>query len=125
MGDHPAASRQRDGQREPDVPQADDTDCALGSAHAGVMRYTPRRSCSVEYFAFMGRLMGIIDSLSIEEHDLLVSDDHAVLLSRATTTQGDRSITGNSVAVYHLSGDKISEVWIINEAQQDADEFLA
>ena len=50
-----------------------------------------------EYFAFMGRLMGIIDSLSIEEHDLLVSDDHAVLLSRATTTQGDRSITGNSV----------------------------
>lgn len=62
---------------------------------------------------------------SIETHDLLYSEDHAVVLNRATLTRGDRSITTNRVVVYHFVGDKISEVWVLDEDQQSVDELLA
>ena len=62
---------------------------------------------------------------SVETHDTLYSDDHAVALIRATLTRGDRSITTNRVVVYHFAGDRISEVWVVDADQQAIDELLA
>jgi ketosteroid isomerase-like protein len=62
---------------------------------------------------------------SVEPHDQLYSDDHAVVLARGTYTIDDRSITTNRVVVYHFDGDEISEVWVVDADQQAVDEFLA
>ena len=62
---------------------------------------------------------------SVETHDTLYSDDHAVALVHATLTRGDRSISTNRVVVYHFAGDKISEVWVVDSDQQAVDALLA
>ena len=41
-----------------------------------------------EYTAALGAMMGMIDLLQVEEHDLLVSDDHAVVLNDMAHHQG-------------------------------------
>ena len=53
--------------------------------------------------------------MTVEAHDLLVSDDHAVTLSVWHVKKGDRAEALNHVIVYHAEGDKISELWIIPE----------
>ena len=68
---------------------------------------------------------GAVDSVQIDEHDLLVSDEHAVLLSTTHAERNGKHQTSNSVVVYHIEGDKITEVWIINEDQRAVDEFMA
>lgn len=62
---------------------------------------------------------------SIEPHDTLYSDEHAVALVRATLTRDSRSVTTNRVVVYHFAGDRISEVWVADADQQAVDELLA
>ncbi len=59
-----------------------------------------------------------VDSMDIDVHDMLFSDEHAVLLSRATLTRGDRRVTAGRVAVYHFSGDQISEAWLSGTNQR-------
>ena len=71
------------------------------------------------------KVMGLVDSVQFEEHDLLVSDEHAVLLTTTHAERGGKHLTSNAVAVYHTDGDKVTEVWIINEDQQANDEFLS
>jgi hypothetical protein len=66
-----------------------------------------------------------VDATTVEEHDLLTSNDHSVVLNRGTYTRGDDSITTNRVVVYHFSGDKISEVWVVDEDQSGVDAFLS
>lgn len=68
-----------------------------------------------DYTEALGRLMGMVDSLTVEEHDLLVGNDHAVVLSVWHVTKGDASAALNQVIVYHLTDGKISELWIIPE----------
>ena len=82
-------------------------------------------SGKAEYLAALQKLRSIVDGTSVEEHDLLTSDDHAVVLNRGTYTRGDDSITTNRVVVYHFSGDKISEVWVVEEDQSAVDAFLS
>ena len=45
-------------------------------------------------------MMGMVDSLQVEEHDLLVS-------------------------VYHANGDKISEIWVVAEEQGLMNELMS
>jgi len=72
----------------------------------------------VEYTAALSKIMGLIDDLAVEEHDLLVSDDHAVVLNTWHVTRGDASADLKHVIVYHTRGDQISEIWIVPEDQQ-------
>lgn len=62
---------------------------------------------------------------SLEPHDMLFSKDHAVVLARVTYRRAEGSLTMNRVVVYHFSDDKISEVWLLDEKQQEADELLS
>lgn len=73
------------------------------------------------YTAAMQRMMGALDSMEVEEHDLLVSDDHAVVLSVWHVSRGGRQASLNHVIVYHTTDDEITEMWIIPEdSEQDA-----
>lgn len=62
---------------------------------------------------------------SVEPHDVLFSDDHVVVLAYGTYRRGGKELTTNRVVVYHFSGDKISELWVVDEKQQEADELLS
>lgn len=75
--------------------------------------------------ALFRRAPTLLDSMQIEVHDTLFSDDHAVLLTSATMERAGRSISTNRVAVYHFEGDLVSEAWVTGWAQQEMDEFLA
>ncbi len=68
--------------------------------------------------------VGAADSVQIDEHDLLVGDEHAVVLSTSHSERNGKHLTSNGVVVYHTGGDKITELWIINEDQRAVDEFL-
>jgi ketosteroid isomerase-like protein len=77
------------------------------------------------YLAALQKLQQIVDSTSVEEHDLLVSDGHAVVLGRGTYVRGEGSISTDRVVVYHFRGDKISEVWVVDVDQAGVDAFLS
>jgi hypothetical protein len=70
-----------------------------------------------EYNAALGEMMGRVDSIQVEEHDLLVSDNHAVVLNDWHIVKGDRDVRANHSIIYHTEGDKISEIWIVAEDQ--------
>jgi ketosteroid isomerase-like protein len=78
-----------------------------------------------DYTEAMGKLMNAVDSLTVEEHDLLVGEAHAVVLSRWHTTRGRETTTLDHVIVYHLGGDQISEIWIIPEDSEKDAAFLS
>ena len=73
---------------------------------------------------YTAKAVGAVDSVRIEEHDLLVSDQHAVVLSTTHAERDGEHFTSNTVVVYHTEGDKITEVWIVPQDQKAADEFL-
>ena len=75
--------------------------------------------------AYTAKLMGIIDSSQIEEHDLLVSDQHAVLLAVGHSERNGRHLSSKTVVVYHTEGDKITEYWAIPVDQKALDDFLS
>lgn len=65
-----------------------------------------------QVLAFMGQVFqqaGMQMSISI--HDILASDDHAVILHESTLTVGDRTHTGQYADVYHLRDGKITAHW--------------
>ncbi len=74
--------------------------------------------------AAMGEMMGMVDGFAVEEYDLLVSDDHAVVLDAWVITKGDRQEHVNHVVVYHMDGDEISEMWVVAEDQALMDELM-
>lgn len=78
-----------------------------------------------EFAGYLAQATGMVDSMRIEEHDLVVSDNHAVVLNTLHAQRGENSLSSNRVVVYHLSGDKITELWIIDEDQRAVDAFLA
>lgn len=67
------------------------------------------------YRAAVAEMMGMVDSLQVEEHDLLVGDDHAVVLNGWHITKGDRKERVNHVIIYHTEGDQISDIWVVAE----------
>lgn len=77
-----------------------------------------------EYNTALGEMMGMFDSLQVEEHDLLVSDDHAVVLNAWHITKDDRDVRSNHVVVYHTDGDKITEIWVVAEDQATMAELM-
>lgn len=78
-----------------------------------------------EWNVALGEMMGMVDGLKVEEHDLLVSDDHAVVLDAWVINKGDREESVNHVIVYHTDGDKISEMWVVAEDQALMNELMS
>jgi hypothetical protein len=58
-------------------------------------------------------------------HDILGNDDHVVVLGSAkATAQDGSSAAWKYVNVFHISGDKTTEVWGMAENDADVDPFL-
>ena len=75
--------------------------------------------------AYGAKVMGILDSNQIEEHDLLVSDEHAVLIAESHGERNGSHFSSKTVVVYHIADEKITEFWVIPENQKAFDDFLS
>jgi ketosteroid isomerase-like protein len=61
---------------------------------------------------------------TISAHDILVTDDHAVILEEhACEVDGERT-AGRSVAVYHLRDGLLHEAWVYSENPEGMFDFL-
>jgi len=79
------------------------------------------KAAILEMFAKFSNLV----EAKLEPHDVLFSDDHAVVLARGTYQRGGRSVSTNRIVVYHFAGDQISELWLVDERQQEMDGLLS
>lgn len=72
------------------------------------------------------RQMELLDSPpAIETHDVLATDDHAVVLNKVRVTRGGQTLEQDQVVVLHIKGGKIAEVWLHFSGQQALDEFAS
>jgi len=75
----------------------------------------------IELFARLFELTG--GALSIELHDVLANDEHAVALFTARAERAGKQLTDNMVQTFHLRDGKVSEVWNQATDQYAQDEF--
>ncbi len=74
-------------------------------------------------------IMRFMESISNEAeitndvHAVLADDDHVVVLANATSTRAGKSYTGDTVFVFHVEGDKVTEAWSIPQDPYALDEF--
>ena len=91
----------------------------------GHSRFGGSHHGSAAFGAVVQDMVAALDSVRTDEHDLLVSDDHAVALATIHAERGGESISMNRAVIYHLEGDKITELWILDEDQAAFDAFIA
>ena len=48
-------------------------------------------------------------------HDILASDDHAIVLVSATATRGDRTFEYRTAEIYHIRNGQIAERWAFSD----------
>jgi uncharacterized protein len=63
----------------------------------------------IQVFARLFELSG--GSLSLELHDVLANDEHAVALFTARAERAGNQLTDNMVQTFHMRDGKVSEVW--------------
>lgn len=62
-------------------------------------------------------------SLRVEPHDVLGNDEHAVALINVSAQREGKSLNDNAAQVCHISGGKLTEVWVHAGDQKAVDEF--
>ena len=72
------------------------------------------------------RQMQILDSPpEIDTHDILASDDHAVVLNKVRASRGGKTLEQQQVVVMHIRDGKIAEIWLQFSDQQAMDEMAS
>jgi len=72
------------------------------------------------------RQMQILDSPpEIDTHDILASDDHAVVLNKVRASRGGKTLEQQQVVVMHIRDGKVAEVWLQFSDQQAMDEMAS
>jgi ketosteroid isomerase-like protein len=72
------------------------------------------------------RQMEILDAPpQIENHDILASDDHAVVLNTVRGTRSGQTLEQQQIVVMHIKDGKIAEVWLQFSDQQGMDEMAS
>jgi uncharacterized protein len=72
------------------------------------------------------QLAGILDGPpGWEVHDILATDDHAVVLGTQTFRRGGKTLDDRQAVVLHISNGHATEVWVHPSDQYAIDEFLA
>jgi ketosteroid isomerase-like protein len=77
----------------------------------------------LQYFARIIELTG--GTLTIDLHDVLANDNHAVALYTIAGERAGRQLSDHQVLVFHLRDGKASEVWTQPADQYAADEFFS
>lgn len=77
--------------------------------------------------AIMGLMAGVSEEATItnEPHAILADDDHVVVLVTGTSTRGSKTFSGDTVFVFHVDGDKVTEAWSVPSDPYGLDEFWA
>lgn len=57
----------------------------------------------------------------IETHDIVANDKHGIVLQSFVTEYKGERVTLGGVAIFHFSGDKISEAWLFDQDPYTAD----
>jgi ketosteroid isomerase-like protein len=61
-----------------------------------------------------GALAALFDRpLEMRSHDVVASEAHVLDLATYTGTRGGQSFTWNTVRLYHVDADRISEIWLM------------
>jgi ketosteroid isomerase-like protein len=61
----------------------------------------------------------------LELHDIVANDEHGVALNVARAERGDKTWEDNSVLVFHIQNEKVSEFWLHPGDQYAGDEFFS
>ena len=73
-----------------------------------------------------GRFAGLFDGpLEMRTHDVVASEAHVLDLATYAGSRGGRSFTWNTVRLYHVDADRISEIWLMIGDVYAFDEWLA
>jgi ketosteroid isomerase-like protein len=58
-------------------------------------------------------------------HDVLASDDHAIVLVEATATRGGKTFTYRTAEIYHIRDGKVTERWAFSDDTTAITAFFA
>ena len=77
-----------------------------------------------EVFGFFAKIAETSGgTFKVELHDVLSNGEHTVALARNTAQREGKSLSDNNVAVYHVSGGKVTEAWFHPGDAYAVDEF--
>jgi ketosteroid isomerase-like protein len=109
-----------------------DWDAALALWSDDIVHHVPGRHRLAGTFrgkqAFLDYYGGVFADLQgtievIDVHDLLTTDDHAVMLVTERAIRGEQALDFQRVVVYHLADGLISETWSHDFDPYSLDEF--
>ena len=63
-------------------------------------------------------------SITVETHDIVANDDHAIALVTATATMGGQSLTYRTAEIYHMKDGKITERWAFSDDTGRINQFF-
>jgi hypothetical protein len=77
--------------------------------------------------AILQYMGGVAEEATInnQPHAVLADDDHVVVLVNAVSSRSGKSYSGNTVYVFHVNDEKVTEAWAIPADQYGQDEFWA
>ena len=79
-----------------------------------------------ELLAFFARINEMTHgSISIEANDILVSEEHVIVLTRLRASRGDRTLDDRGVAVFKVVDGKAKDVHMFAENQSALDGFFS
>ena len=64
-------------------------------------------------------------NITVDVHDTLANDEHAIALATATATMGDKSLTYRVAEIYHIRDGKITARWAFSDDTARINEFFA
>ena len=63
-------------------------------------------------------------SITVETHDVVANDEHAIQLVTATATLEGRELVYRTAEIYHMRDGKITERWAFSDDTQRINEFF-
>jgi len=79
-----------------------------------------------EVLAVFGRLFELTNgTYTVEVHDVLANDEHAVTLLGQRAERGGSVLTDNAIVVSHIRDGKLAEVWTVQTDLYASDELLS
>jgi hypothetical protein len=69
----------------------------------------------------LARVQQLANRQLLEIHDVLASDEHAIILARERFERDGRQVESKRVLVYHVRDGKLAEAWIYDDDQRAVD----
>ena len=79
-----------------------------------------------ELFALFARIFEITEgTIALSARDVLVSEDHVIVLTTMKARRGERVLDDDGVAVFKIHDGLATEVWNFAENQDEMDSFFS